>query len=109
VRQFEATVKADEAQIDAARLQVEFATIRSPIDGRAGARLVDVGNLVHPGAHRAGAADADTACDRKLRASAQDALPVLRLFNRRTPACSVVRDARSLRSQAVSASAAPAR
>jgi len=27
---------------------VEFATIRSPIDGRAGARLVDVGNLVHP-------------------------------------------------------------
>jgi multidrug efflux system membrane fusion protein len=48
VRQSEATVKADEAQIDAARLQVEFATIRSPIDGRAGARLVDVGNLVHP-------------------------------------------------------------
>jgi multidrug efflux system membrane fusion protein len=49
VHQLEAAVKADEAQIDAARLQVEFATIRSPIDGRAGARLVDVGNLVHPG------------------------------------------------------------
>src|SRR5712671_2391407 len=49
VHQLEAAVKADDAQIDAARLQVEFATIRSPIDGRAGARLVDVGNLVHPG------------------------------------------------------------
>ncbi len=41
VHQLEAAVKADDAQIDA--------TIRSPIDGRAGARLVDVGNLVHPG------------------------------------------------------------
>jgi membrane fusion protein, multidrug efflux system len=48
VHQLEAAVKADEAQIDASRLLVEFATIRSPIDGRAGARLVDVGNVVHP-------------------------------------------------------------
>jgi multidrug efflux system membrane fusion protein len=49
VHQLEATVNADSAQIDAARLQVEYATIRAPIDGRTGARLVDVGNMVHPG------------------------------------------------------------
>src|SRR5450631_468073 len=49
VRQLEATVNADSAQVDAARLQVEYATIRSPIDGRTGARLVDAGNMVHTG------------------------------------------------------------
>jgi membrane fusion protein, multidrug efflux system len=49
VRQLEAGVNADSAQVDAARLQVEYATIRSPIDGRTGARLVDVGNMVHTG------------------------------------------------------------
>jgi multidrug efflux system membrane fusion protein len=47
VHQLDATVAADVAQVDAARLQVEYATIRSPIDGRTGARLVDVGNIVH--------------------------------------------------------------
>ena len=46
VRQLEATVKADAAQADAAKLQVEYATIRAPIDGRTGARLVDIGNMV---------------------------------------------------------------
>jgi multidrug efflux system membrane fusion protein len=48
VHQLEAAVKADSAQIDAARLQVDYATIRAPIDGRTGARLIDVGNMVHP-------------------------------------------------------------
>jgi multidrug efflux system membrane fusion protein len=47
VHQLEATVDADAAQVDAARLQVEYATIRSPIEGRTGARLVDTGNVVH--------------------------------------------------------------
>jgi len=47
VHQLEATVEADAAQVDSARLQVDYATIRSPIDGRTGARLVDVGNMVH--------------------------------------------------------------
>lgn len=45
--QLKATVHADEAQIDLASLQLDYATIRAPIDGRIGARLVDVGNLVH--------------------------------------------------------------
>ena len=46
VAQLEASVKADRAQADAARLQVDFSRIRSPIDGRVGSRLVDVGNIV---------------------------------------------------------------
>jgi multidrug efflux system membrane fusion protein len=49
VRQFEASVAIDMAQADAARLQVQYATIRAPIGGRLGERLVDIGNIVHPG------------------------------------------------------------
>ena len=47
LEQLRATVDADQAQIDNARLQLDYATIRSPIDGRLGARLLDAGNLVH--------------------------------------------------------------
>jgi multidrug efflux system membrane fusion protein len=46
VAQFQAAIKGDEAQIDTARLNIGFTEIRSPIDGRLGARLVDIGNLV---------------------------------------------------------------
>ena len=46
VAQFTATVKGDEAQIDTARVNLGYANIRAPIDGRLGARLVDIGNLV---------------------------------------------------------------
>ena len=49
VAQFTAALDADQAQVDLARLQLEYATITAPIDGRAGARLVDVGNMVHAG------------------------------------------------------------
>lgn len=41
-----ATVQADEAAVENARLNLQFATIRSPIDGRAGALLLRKGNLV---------------------------------------------------------------
>jgi multidrug efflux system membrane fusion protein len=41
-----ATVKADEAAIQFARLQLDYTQIHSPIDGRTGSILVDVGNLV---------------------------------------------------------------
>lgn len=47
VGQLQAALKADQAAIDNANLNLTFATIRSPIDGRLGARLVDIGNLVH--------------------------------------------------------------
>jgi membrane fusion protein, multidrug efflux system len=46
VAQLQATIKADEAQIDTAKLNLGYTDIRSPIDGRLGARLVDKGNLV---------------------------------------------------------------
>lgn len=41
-----AVVDADQAQIDLAALQVTYCSIRSPIDGRVGTRLVDNGNIV---------------------------------------------------------------
>ena len=47
VDQLEATVKADQAAIDSARVQLDYATIASPIDGRTGIRQVDQGNIVH--------------------------------------------------------------
>jgi len=47
VGQLQASIKGDEAQINTAKLNLSYADIRSPIDGRLGARLVDKGNLVH--------------------------------------------------------------
>jgi multidrug efflux system membrane fusion protein len=46
VAQLQGAVKADEAAIENARLNLSYADIRAPIDGRTGARLVDAGNLV---------------------------------------------------------------
>lgn len=46
VAQLEAQLQFDQATIDAARVQLDYTTIRSPIDGRVGLRLVDIGNLV---------------------------------------------------------------
>jgi len=46
VAQTEASVKADQALIDTAQVQLNYSTIRSPIDGRVGTRLVDAGNIV---------------------------------------------------------------
>jgi multidrug efflux system membrane fusion protein len=47
VAQLQAALKGDDAQINTAKLNLSYADIRSPIDGRTGARLVDKGNLVH--------------------------------------------------------------
>ena len=46
VAQLEATVHADQAAVDSAQVQLSYTTILSPIDGRAGLRLVDEGNVV---------------------------------------------------------------
>jgi multidrug efflux system membrane fusion protein len=46
VSQIEAIVKADEAMNDMAQTQLSYSRIKSPIDGRAGTRLVDAGNIV---------------------------------------------------------------
>lgn len=47
VAQLEATVQVDDAQIESTRVQLRYTTIAAPIGGRVGARLVDVGNIVH--------------------------------------------------------------
>jgi membrane fusion protein, multidrug efflux system len=47
VDQLAATVKADEAAIDSAKVQLNYTTVVSPLDGRIGIRLVDQGNIVH--------------------------------------------------------------
>lgn len=47
VNQLDAGVKADDAAVNAAQVQLGFTTITAPISGRAGARLVDPGNIVH--------------------------------------------------------------
>lgn len=44
----QAQVAAAEAALETAKLNLEYCYIHSPIDGRAGARLVDVGNVVMP-------------------------------------------------------------
>lgn len=46
VRQLEATVRADEAAVANARTMLSYTVITAPIDGRAGMRLVDRGNIV---------------------------------------------------------------
>lgn len=43
---FEATVEADKAALETVKLQLNYATIRSPMDGRTGSLLANEGNLV---------------------------------------------------------------
>jgi multidrug efflux system membrane fusion protein len=47
--QLAAAVKADEAAIDNAKVQLAYTTIAAPIDGRTGLRLVDQGNVIRSG------------------------------------------------------------
>ncbi len=47
VRQYEGAVKADQSQIDNAKLQLTYSRVTAPISGRLGLRQVDPGNVVH--------------------------------------------------------------
>jgi len=47
VDQLVATVQADEAAIDSAKVQLNYTTVVSPLDGRTGIRLIDQGNIAH--------------------------------------------------------------
>jgi multidrug efflux system membrane fusion protein len=49
VRQLEGTVKADQAAVAAARLNLSYTRITAPVSGRIGLRQVDAGNLVTAG------------------------------------------------------------
>ena len=46
VRQYQATIQADQAAIDSAKLQLTYARVTAPISGRVGLRQVDPGNVV---------------------------------------------------------------
>jgi multidrug efflux system membrane fusion protein len=46
VKQYEGTVMLDKGAVDAAQVNVNYTTIKSPVTGRVGVRLVDAGNLV---------------------------------------------------------------
>ncbi|RFP77341.1 efflux RND transporter periplasmic adaptor subunit [Hydrogenophaga sp. SNF1] len=46
VQQLRGTLKADQAQVDNARLQLSYTRIEAPIAGRVGLRRVDAGNLI---------------------------------------------------------------
>jgi membrane fusion protein, multidrug efflux system len=46
VKQYEGTVKNDQGLVDNAKVNLVYCHITSPIDGRVGLRLVDLGNMV---------------------------------------------------------------
>jgi multidrug efflux system membrane fusion protein len=48
VAQLESAVKADEALIDAANVQLSYTRLTSPINGVVGIRQIDVGNIISP-------------------------------------------------------------
>jgi multidrug efflux system membrane fusion protein len=48
VAQLQSAIKADEALIEAANVQLGYTRLTSPIDGVTGVRQVDVGNIIHP-------------------------------------------------------------
>ena len=48
VGQLQAAIKADEALIEAAKTQLSYTKLTSPIDGVTGIRQIDIGNIIHP-------------------------------------------------------------
>lgn len=54
VHSAEESIKVDSAAVESAKVQLSYCYIRSPIDGRAGQRLVDTGNVVSPGGSSGG-------------------------------------------------------
>jgi multidrug efflux system membrane fusion protein len=46
VKQLEASIQSDQASIYSAQIQLDYSRIRSPLNGRAGTRLIDAGNMV---------------------------------------------------------------
>jgi multidrug efflux system membrane fusion protein len=48
VGELQAAIKADEALIDAAKVQLSYTRLTSPIDGVVGIRQIDVGNIISP-------------------------------------------------------------
>ncbi|HMH45440.1 MAG TPA: efflux RND transporter periplasmic adaptor subunit [Pyrinomonadaceae bacterium] len=53
-------IKVDSAAVDTSKLELSYCYIRAPIDGRAGQRLVDIGNVVSPGGSGTGSANSSS-------------------------------------------------
>jgi multidrug efflux system membrane fusion protein len=86
VRQYEAAIKLDDAQVASAALQLTYSHITSPITGRIGLRDVDQGNIVHAGDANGIAVITQLHPITVLFAIPQDALPkVLERFNSKEP------------------------
>ncbi|MEO8136682.1 MAG: MdtA/MuxA family multidrug efflux RND transporter periplasmic adaptor subunit, partial [Betaproteobacteria bacterium] len=47
VAQYEGAIKADQGQVESAKLQLTYSRVTAPIGGRLGLRQVDAGNVVH--------------------------------------------------------------
>lgn len=47
VSQFDGVIRADQAAIDNAKLNISYCRITAPLSGRVGLRLADVGNMIH--------------------------------------------------------------
>jgi multidrug efflux system membrane fusion protein len=47
VGQLEGSIKIDQAQLESAQLQLDYAQVKAPLDGITGVRQVDAGNLIH--------------------------------------------------------------
>src|SRR5882757_1252382 len=47
VAQLQSAIKADEALIEAAQVQLSYTRLTSPIDGVTGIRQIDIGNIIH--------------------------------------------------------------
>ncbi|MGZ5908669.1 MAG: efflux RND transporter periplasmic adaptor subunit [Reyranella sp.] len=48
VAQLQSAIKADEALIEQAEIQLDYTRLTSPIPGVTGVRQIDVGNIIHP-------------------------------------------------------------
>jgi multidrug efflux system membrane fusion protein len=48
VIQLQSAIKSDEALIEAAKVQLEYTNLTSPIAGVTGVRQIDMGNIIHP-------------------------------------------------------------
>ena len=48
VAQLQSAIKADEALIEQAKVQLSYTRLTSPIPGVTGVRQIDVGNIIHP-------------------------------------------------------------
>ena len=47
VRQYQATIEADQGAVDNAKLQLAYSKVTAPIGGRVGLRQIDPGNIIH--------------------------------------------------------------